>query len=585
MQSFQIIYNNRSDHPVSVHINSKSLDFITLIPNEKQESNYKSFKSRKGTFCIIIGDVTPDYFSNFQKWCEQSNEEVLPPVFDECGKFFYALEIDLKEETVHVYTGLFGILPIYYYQRGQSIIISSDIPGIAGQVDVSLSTDPQFILEQSIFNYSFSNRTIYNEIKLTPANSLLTLKNGSLKVREYYSVNKLFQTSYKQWKKSIVPFQELFTDRVKNYFPDQKYYVSFTSGFDGRTLVACSHYHKKQFGTYSYGSADNEDVVIPMADANVLGIEHIPVYLDEVYAMHGFREYGKRIIMESAANTNFLFAHHPYSAEKISQKTGYLINGHFGSEIFRASHIGGQVTSNELVTIFSNKDKDRVIHDLKNSPRLKLLKLNILDHYIDNLFEEIFSFMEKISALSQNHKFYYYIYTEVFRKIFGAHLICQMPYATIRSPFLDLVFIEEIMKTGLAGANNAFFTHNPLKRFKGQLVYGRIIKNTYPELAKRVTGKGYSPQSILSYYGLLKIVPVFVQNRIKQRYQPSDINNLAIPLGFNSNMDFFTTIRINDLYDEKAVDLLRNSDQWTKMRDLLLITLSTNFYLEQLTTR
>jgi hypothetical protein len=137
------------------------------------------------------------------------------------------------------------------------------------------------------------------------------------------------------------------------------------------------------------------------------------------------------------------------------------------------------------------------------------------------------------------------------------------------------------MKTGLAGANNTFFTHNPLKRFKGQTVYGTIIQNTFPELAERKTGKGYSPQSILSFYGLVKLIPVFVQNRIKQRYQPSDINNLAIPLGFNSNRDFFTSIKINDLYNKKTIDLLTNSDQWTKQRDILLITLSTNYFLDQ----
>jgi hypothetical protein len=318
-----------------------------------------------------------------------------------------------------------------------------------------------------------------------------------------------------------------------------------------------------------------------MADAGVLGLEYIPVYLDDTYAKHDFLEYGKKMVMESAANTSFLFVHFPYSAYKTSQKSKYLINGIFGSEIFRALHIGGQVTSKELVSIFANKDKDKVINNIKNSPKLKFLNLNELDKYWDNLFEEIFSFMEKISALSQNHRFYYYIYTEVFRKIFGPNLVSQMPYAIIRSPFLDLVFIEEIMKTGLAGANNTFFTHNPLKRFKGQTVYGTIIQNTFPELAERKTGKGYSPQSILSFYGLVKLIPVFVQNRIKQRYQPSDINNLAIPLGFNSNRDFFTSIKINDLYNKKTIDLLTNSDQWTKQRDILLITLSTNYFLDQ----
>jgi hypothetical protein len=72
----------------------------------------------------------------------------------------------------------------------------------------------------------------------------------------------------------------------------------------------------------------------------------------------------------------------------------------------------------------------------------------------------------KKNYFSINHFFYHYIFTEVFRKVFGAWTVAQMQEMNVRLPFLDYDFVLELLKTDLAGCNNDFFTHNPLKRLK-----------------------------------------------------------------------------------------------------------------------
>jgi len=91
---------------------------------------------------------------------------------------------------------------------------------------------------------------------------------------------------------------------------------------------------------------------------------------------------------------------------------------------------------------------------------------------------------DSYSKLTKNQKFYVFVFEEVFRKYFGAEIINQFKYIKNRTPFLDMAFLKAILRTELAGIHSEFFEHNPVKRYKGQILYAHIINKTYPPYAK-----------------------------------------------------------------------------------------------------
>ncbi len=208
--------------------------------------------------------------------------------------FFYGIEI--KNNSISVFTGMFNILPIFYYQGAQNLWIASKTHFITRMTDINPRINKRFILEQKLFNYPFFNDTPYLEIALLPANSYIQYQQGKVNIIQHTNIEDYFTTSPKPWKNSIESITALFLERVQDYFPDEPFYLSLTSGFDGRTLTACAKKYQKKFAAYAFGAHGTADLEIPKEQAAKLDIDFEPIYLDEQYAKNAFLTDGKELL-------------------------------------------------------------------------------------------------------------------------------------------------------------------------------------------------------------------------------------------------------------------------------------------------
>jgi hypothetical protein len=142
---------------------------------------------------------------------------------------------------------------------------------------------------------------------------------------------------------------------------------------------------------------------------------------------------------------------------------------------------------------------------------------------------------KRVLFKNTNHFFYYFIFKEVFRKVFGFWTNAQFHHIKVRTPFLDFEFIQLLLRSEYAGCNNEFFTHNPLKRYKGQLLYAQILKNLKSPLFGMMTGKQYRPRQLLTFWGQMSIVLPYLRKRIKKKSAPLNIDNLYLISGFQSS--------------------------------------------------
>jgi len=198
-------------------------------------------------------------------------------------------------------------------------------------------------------------------------------------------------------------------------------------------------------------------------------------------------------------NGNFGRPHYHYAARTLAEKTNYILTGNFGSELFRALHLPGVMMSECLIRVFAATDDS-----WKDFLRQKAQHLDkqFFHHETESLIADIERYIARMKDWEANHKFYYFVFNEIFRKYFGAELVMQSAYLNNRTPYLNLHFFRELNKTIWSGVHARLFEKVKSKRMKGQMFYATFIRQADPRLYHLKTNKGYSPADVLEPWRL-----------------------------------------------------------------------------------
>ncbi len=441
-----------------------------------------------------------------------------------CGKFirevdgFYYLLIWNKADNIlTVGSSLFNILPIYYSDNSKEIFVSSSFKLIKDAIIPALNIDEQYYLEKAVFNYALFNRTPFKEIKTVPSNSLLEY-NSQLFFTKHTAIESYFVKNPLPWRKSLESLSDLFIKQATAFLPAEKFCATFTGGFDGRTIIGIAKSLGLDFTTFSYGSAPDSDITVPLGISNKLGIHYSSILLDYNFANDHWWENANLFLQKSFGTGNLSRSQYHYTLKTLLKDEKYLLSGNFGSEIIRAMKVPGVMTSEMLFAVF---EPDKRI-DLRNQiliySGLNYLSVELIKNNLDLMIEEINNFLSFLpNELSPNQKFYVYLYEEVFRKYFGPEIMVQHQILNHRAPFLSFGFIEELLKTEIAGANSNFRETNPLKRYRGQVLYAHILKKTYPQLLYEMLDRKYKPIDFLKPTGFINIMKGYIiKNYIKK---------------------------------------------------------------------
>lgn len=442
----------------------------------------------------------------------------------------------LEQETVHVFSCFLNLMPVFYSPRDR--VVTSVFPAF-GELQLPLTVSERYIFEALLFNYPFFNQTIYNEVKLLSTHHLFSLDNRRAVETEFFNVTELFIDNPRKDKRSYNELAEIFIRIVDEYAPDRGAAISFTGGFDGRTIVSSAMKLKKDFITFSFGKPENDDVWVPKKNAEELRLKYLAINpLENNYTEKHYSDNSIELSANSGGFNGFLYPHFLYMSKVISDTADVMITGYGGSEILRAAHVAGAVISQELYDIVQSDDFEILKETIRVSSRLKVLSQESVKNNLEAFINDLKEYKGTIAGLSTpNMKLYYFLLNETVRKIFGAWVYSQMKYIKVRTPYLDFNFVKSVYKTNLAGAYNDFFTHNPIKRFKGQLLYAIIISKTSKLVLDQVTGKGYPPKQLLSFYGKLKLVIPFFKRRLLRKVKKENIDNLGILSGINSYIE------------------------------------------------
>lgn len=509
------------------YIESEKFQIFCMYRGERVESFYENEK-----FCIVtIGEpfLNANGATKFIKSIHKlSGQEVLKLYIDFGDTYvdylkgnFQIVILDKNQNSILVFNSRFGVSPFYYYNDANIFIFSTNLHAIVDCPLVKCKIDDIGISEYAIFGYPLGDKTIFENIKNLLPGVFLTVKKNFLKCTRYWDNKILFKKETYTERDALEIGSELFLKTVNTYtFAPTKICISFTGGFDSRAILSVVEKESSDFLCYSFGITGSLNVSIPQKICDVHNINYMPIYLnseyEEVFDQHAINALYFSDCLSTIERANYL-----YSFKRLREFSPIVVTGLFGSELMRTFQnvTLGHMVNKSFADINFCEDKkkklDLIISDIKNN---SYYNSQIFERCYNDLIRHIlYECFEKYADFNDKQRFYLFLLNEGMRRYFGGEVHMERIYAVNRFPFLDDDFVEFVCKSPFAGIHSSPLRPTVKERYRSQYFYAYIIKKFRPEFLGFYTDHGYPPKYILSTIPLLKIAPIFIYSRMKQR--------------------------------------------------------------------
>ena len=391
----------------------------------------------------------------------------------------------------------------------------------------------------------------------------ISINNDKLEIKKIRRIYDFFTSKPESYYKALRKITNSFINESKSYF-DLRNDISLTSGFDGRTVVAVAKYHGVEFQTFSYGKEIYSDVNIPQKLSKKLNFKYVNLSVDELYIKERHINYVRQYLKYSGGMNGFLYPMPLYSADNKDRGANTIITGYCGSELLRNPHFGGAVTS-QFIIDYLRFSKNKFFENLKNYSIFKNDCLKYDEENINILYNKIDAFFSNLpSELSLNQQIAVFEFEETQPKIFGTWVYAGMHYQRIRVPFMDPQFFSKIAKAKVSQFYRKFMEQNPLKWYIGQRFYSEIIKKTWSDIGKIISGKGYSPEDLITFKGKFRLIKGYIQKERKKGKANYDNLSLISGLEYYINTNKPGSPNNEDFFGRK--DILFHNE---KLRDCI----------------
>ncbi|HUY14102.1 MAG TPA: asparagine synthase (glutamine-hydrolyzing) [Terriglobia bacterium] len=166
---------------------------------------------------------------------EEYGEQMLPKLR---GMFGFAIWDD-KAKTLLVARDRLGIKPIYYHWDNRALLFASEIKAILADPSVTAEADPAALLTFLTYFYPPGETTLFKGInKLSPGH-YLTVKNGELKIAQYWDLRFDKSAPTRSLKESMGELTELLRDTVHQHMiSDVPVGVLLSGGVDSTAMLS-----------------------------------------------------------------------------------------------------------------------------------------------------------------------------------------------------------------------------------------------------------------------------------------------------------------------------------------------------------
>ncbi len=531
----------------------------------KGKQNFLKFTKGPDTFLLLGDPILRPGFDFERDITFYGNSPDLKSLYRSINGHYYWFLLD-KDGSLKAGTSFCALYPLFYYKESEKIYICSSSIYLTRYLK-NIEINRKNILERLLFNYPLSGSTWWKGIHLLDTHQYLEVTQGKLSWCKGFSLPQIFNLKNTS-SPTLEDLADLFDNQVKACIPHDSYAISLTGGFDGRVLVASALQTNQPFKVYCYGGPHSSDLAFSQTLAKKLKIDHIPISISRENLEDEGLENASTFMNLSEFNGNIGRLHYNLAARTLSKDVKHIITGNFGSELLRMMHRPGVMLSNNMMSIFSEKDRAWAN---KLCVFVERLNLGFRKADLESLIDDIEKYLMQSRHLSPPQRFYTFVYEELFRKYFGPELIAQSRYLNNRTPFLSYTFAKELSHTKWAAVHSELFEKNLVSRRKGQLFYSNYLRKYNKQLYFEQSNKGYCPADVIEP----KRFPFLLKGIIKKKYIMKAEHDQDMMADFFQRhhlalYDVIDQTKVNDSLIKpldrslKEIPLGRNLDWWTK---------------------
>ncbi len=147
-----------------------------------------------------------------------------------------------------------GIKPLYYHHSEQTFIFASEVRTLLGTGLVPRKTDPVGVLSYLAFGSVYEPWTIVEDVRAVPPGHMLTVENGSVNCREYWSPLRPSPSAASEvaGNGSAAQLPAILRDAVLSHLvSDVPVGVFLSGGIDSSALVAVLSHNGVRANTFS----------------------------------------------------------------------------------------------------------------------------------------------------------------------------------------------------------------------------------------------------------------------------------------------------------------------------------------------
>lgn len=398
-------------------------------------------------------------------------------------------------DTLECGSSFGGLLPLFHAEYGGRVHIASMARSIANTCGLA-ADDRGWLLERTLFNYPLFGRTPWKAIRRLPSHSKLVVTDKGARVERFFRVEDHFGDGARSSRADMDELCAVFEQECKLMIPARGFALSFTGGFDGRTLLgAARKLGRQDFTAYGFGAPGESDIVLPETQASELGVPYRAILLDDRYVREDALASALAFMELSGQEGNLGRPHYHYAARLLAREHTHIVTGNFGSELFRALHAPGEMMTEHLIDVFRAPD---------DGWRARLIAAagNAFASEAEQLADGLATYLAEAAGLTPSQRFYRFVFDELFRKYFGPEIVVQSHFLRNRTPFLSLRFVEAVHRTAWAGVHARLFERDRARRMKGQAFYAAFLRCADPRLYRMPTNKGYAPVDVAERWRL-----------------------------------------------------------------------------------
>lgn len=435
----------------------------------------------------------------------------------------YSLLIFEKAKTkVHLFTDHLNIKNIYYSYSNDKLLVSSSLSSFThySYKDYS-SVNIKSVLEYYLFDFDLVGETFIKNVKTLAAASHLIADKDELQVSKYWDIFDQFADTEPIYdhKEGLQKVEKLMKQNLSLYLDKpEKTAFALTGGYDSRTNLALLNGKVNDSFFYSYGIAESFDIKLSTRIAKQLGLNFKAFYMDDKYAKN-FDHDADIAVALGDGFSEMNRANYVYVYKNLVANYERILTGLFGSELIkRPTSLGGYIDRNVRDLLLTENFEETFKQIIEKAKEENYIHSEIIDEYKEQIYNDLLKNRYINNQYSGARKFFFFITGIGIRKYFMKEIKTERPFVENLHPYLDIEFIELLMKTPFPWVYNWETKKSLLENLKIHKFYGELIHRNNKKLSNIISTHAYKPKYLLKrkWLPLLILQYLFYKKKISK---------------------------------------------------------------------